>query len=140
MRLVVLSLLLASCATVHKYEDIGQACVGEPEPFGFDTGAAVLSIADGDAAPITVVLSSCSSGSIDWLDQVCEVSVEGDRIAVTTSGKTKTPTSQTDDCRWVTQDCGTVDLTAGGWTLVYGSGEAPFTVPYDGPAICAEAG
>ena len=138
-RTLAAALFLAGCATSHSYEDLGRACIGEPKaPWGLEDTAEPLIIADGDTVPVVAVLSDCSSGSTDWLNQVCEATVKGDRIEVTSSGKTKTPRSQTDDCQWITQDCGTVTLTGGDWTLAYGTGEVSFAVPYDGATICAE--
>lgn len=131
----VLAVALAcACARTRRYEDLGRACLGDADPW--DTGAEV-SIPGGDATPVTAVLSECASGSTRWLDQTCTATVEGDRITVTTTGKTKTPRTITADCNTIAMPCGTVEIPAGDYTLVYGAAEQTFTVPYDGVAICA---
>jgi hypothetical protein len=137
MRALPLVLLVAACNPSNAYENIGEACVGEVEPFAStdDTGAA-LRIDDGDTLPITVVLSTCTSGSVEWFDQSCVTTGSGTRIEVATSGRTKSPRSLTTDCRWVDQTCADVDFTSGDWTLAYGGREVAFTVPYAGPPVC----
>jgi hypothetical protein len=137
VRVLMAGVLLGGCVRSSKYEDIGKACLGEPTPTWSGDTADRLILSDGDTVAVTVVLSECGSGSVDWVNQVCDVAVNGTRIEVTTSGKTKSPPAQTADCRFTTQDCGTVTVTDGDWTLVYGAGEQSFEVPYDGPSICA---
>lgn len=125
----------AACDRSETHEDLGQACLGEPQPW--DTGT-VLVIGADDAAPVTVIFSTCSSGSTDWSEQSCEVDLSAGRITVTTSVKTHTPKTATADCTWVDWDCGTVDLPAGDYSLVYGGSKVEFSVPYDGSPICVE--
>lgn len=131
---LALILLLAACSQRGRYVDAGEACLGEPQ--FRDTGT-TLAIVSGDSVPVTVVLSTCSSGSTQWLDQTCTASVDGHRVVVATTGVTRTPLNVTADCRWISQECGTVELTDGDWTLVYGDGGVAFSVPYEGEPICA---
>ncbi len=86
---------------------------------------------------VTVVFSECASGSVQWTDQACSVEVSGGEVVVTSSVRRSAPRTQTSDCNWVTWDCGTVELGGGDHTLVYGTGEESFTVPHDGPPVCA---
>lgn len=114
--------------------DLGTACLGEPDPW--DT-ATTLTIDADDTVPVTVVFSQCSSGSVEWIDPTCSVDSDGGRIVVTTEVTTRTPNLTTSDCQWIEHDCGTVTLSASDFTLVYGNGKQTFTVPYDGPSLCA---
>lgn len=138
-----LLLLLVACGgstdsaspEIVDHTDLGQACLGVPEPFG--SGQATVQVDADGTAPITVIFSECSSGSVDWIDPTCTASVEGDQLVVTTTVTTSTPNLQQSDCGWIAHDCGTVTLPAGDFTLVYGAGEQTFTVPYDDTVLCA---
>lgn len=136
--LLFAAVTLAGCMKIDKHEDLGQACLGDVE--AWDSGADLV-IAPGDPTAVTVVFSTCSSGSVDWTDQSCVLEVSDGEIRVTTFVRTLTPRrAQTDDCNWVSWDCGTVELDEGDYTLVYGAGEEPFGVPYEGGSICVDNG
>ncbi len=129
---------LMGCMTTDKHDDLGQVCLGDVE--AWDTGVDLV-IEPGDSPAVTVIFSTCTSGSVDWSDQSCLIEVSDGEIHVTTYARTRTPRgAQTDDCNWVSWDCGSVDLEEGEYTLVYGSGEESFAVPYQGNSICAQNG
>ena len=140
-RLAASSLLLAAglvgCLGVEHLDNEGMVCLGEPAPW--DSGAS-LSIEAGQSTPVTVVFSTCASGSTQWKDESCSVVASGGQITVEASAVTRTPRSVTDDCNWVDFDCGTVTLDEGTHVLSYGGAEQSFEVPYAGASICVQGG
>jgi len=129
-------LLLVACSPANPYQDLGVACLDGYEVLGSDV--------DGNAASVevelVVTLSDCSSGSVDWRDQQCDVEVGDGFLEVSTSGKRKSPwQGGTDDCNIIEQSCGTVQLDAGEWLFLYGDGEVAFDVPYDIDRPCVAA-
>lgn len=124
----------------ERWIDEGAACVPEAVPFFADTGA-TTSIVAGEPSTVTVVFSACSSGSVDWRRPSCEATVDGTTLTVTSRVIHEAPLfGMTMDCQFVTTTCPTPVLDAGEWTLVYGDEAADFTVPWDGPPVCAGEG
>lgn len=128
---------LVGCNPPEKHDDLGQVCLGPVQ--AYDTGAVVV-IEPGDAPEVTVVFDWCASGSVEWSEQSCSVTTEGNAITVTSFAQTITPKTQTDDCNWISLECGTVELNEGDYTLRYGEASTEFSVPYDGGSICVENG
>ena len=128
---------LVGCNAPEKHDDLGQACLGPVQ--AFDTGDVVV-LEPGDTPEVTVVLSRCASGSVEWSEESCSVTTEGTDITVSSFAKSVTPNAQTDDCNWIALECGTVELEEADYTLNYGQGSTTFSVPYDGGSICAENG
>lgn len=133
LSVLLLASTLVGCLGGERLEDAGMVCLGQPE--AWDTGVE-LSVEAGVATPVTVVFSTCASGSTVWKEQSCSAEASGGQVTVTSSARTRTPRSMTDDCNWVDLGCGTVTLDEGEHVLVYGEGELAFEVPYVGPTIC----
>ena len=80
-------LLSSACFRRDRYEDEGYVCVAsEVDPWNLweENGDQQprVTIAEGDTAPLTVVISECESGSVDWPELSCTAVLEGDRLVV----------------------------------------------------------
>lgn len=139
--LTLSALLVAACG--RRIRDGGEACIGEREGGGFDTGGE-FDTDDGDVfidaddpGQVLIVFSTCSSGSVDWKRPQCEATVDGQTLTVTSRVRRVPPLfGQTDDCQTITTRCPRPSLAAGRWTLAYDDSTQAFDVPYQGPSIC----
>lgn len=139
MRTLVASavlLVLAGCQRTN-VDNTGRACIGGANA-SWDTGEEI-SMEGGDEVPVVVVLSECDSGSVEYKNQSCVVEVVDGTVSVSTTARRVAPRTQTADCNFITMDCGTVTVAEGDNTVEYGGNSTDFTVPYTGPAVCAEA-
>ena len=140
-RIITLAALLTTavgCASTYREEDPGRAClVGDAADVARVTdGAASTSLEADEAATVVVVVEECVSGSVRWLEKTCTAELSGTTLEIAAFAKSRTPTSVTLDCQFVTVECATPPLPAGEYTLTYGDASETIQVPFDGPMAC----
>lgn len=133
--------VLAACDsdTVTTLENPGRAClVADAADVGMFEQPGNTTLAADAEAVVVVVVSDCSSGSVQW-ENVCSAMVNGADIEVAATAISTAPSAQTADCQVVTVACPVAALGAGTYSLNYAGVEAPITIPYTGEPICVDA-
>jgi hypothetical protein len=134
--LACLVLVVLSACQRTNVDNTGRACLGGVT--AWDTGSE-FTMEDGDEVPIVIVLSPCESGSVEYKKQSCVVETSNGDVSVSSTARRVAPRMQTNDCQFVSMDCGTISVSEGEGTLEYGGNSVEFTVPYTGPSVCVEA-
>lgn len=133
LTIAIMTFPLFACGERVSYENEGALCAfaSDPDPFFTTTTQDLVA---GAPVEMMVVMDSCvSSSCTSDITTGCEVSLDGDRILVTSAGSYNDDTGSlggcTDDCRAVFATCSTPPLAAGSYTVVHGADTMQLDIP-----------